>query len=704
MKTRHRILTVLLIALLVVLLPVSLIFGASGSEPPFTGAALTYYNQLKRKGFPTDYAEALTRLHLLHPAWEFEPLAVSRSWKNTVALETKNAKTNLIHNSEGFKAYRHKSNSEIYDSGYYQASAEAVSYFLDPRNFLSEADIFQFYDQCTEGTASRDSLRAVLSGTFMETERLESGRTYAEALLQIGGEIGIDPVFLAVRLRQEQGTGKSPLISGKCGTLLDRYYREQTAMTESGNPVKPPAAGTLTEDLTAFDGYYNLFNIGASGDGVFSIYKKAMTYAKSHGWDTKEKALRGGAEFLKTDYIERGQTTVYLQKFDVCTSDSLRQYMQNVGGAMSEGRSLYRFFAENALTDIGCTFRIPVFSGMPTAASPDPANGTCTQYAAASRYDYTVSLAAPVNRTASRNALFGDVRIPHTESLTISGSLTGGYAAEAYEYAWDADTWLPLSASGDGFSLTIPPESLPAWGDHLLTVRARYAYDKKQVAVHTLCAALNVTIVPPPSVTLTLRSGNAEQVKLRYEGDVYTFPTCTDPDFIGYIGSDGTLYPSGYALTLTHSVTYTAVFLPLSFSDGAALYIGEPYGLKTRLRFELPITGALDLLPAGTSTLTATMFRDSVGTPCNPTRVSDNSGKTSALRFFTPDLSTSAELRDGFSVTLSLTLRYSDGTTRTLTAASSQRTAIQVADAALADETADYPTAVRAFLQHLIDR
>ena len=64
MKTRHRILTVLLTALLVILLPVSLIFGTSGSEPPFTGAALTYHNQLKEKGFPADYAVALTRLHL----------------------------------------------------------------------------------------------------------------------------------------------------------------------------------------------------------------------------------------------------------------------------------------------------------------------------------------------------------------------------------------------------------------------------------------------------------------------------------------------------------------------------------------------------------------------------------------------------------------------------------------------------------------
>ncbi len=705
MKTRHRILTVLLTALMTVLLPASLIFGSCGSEPPFTGAALTYYNELTQKGFPADYAEALTRLHLLYPAWEFEPLPVARSWRDTVALETKDAKTNLIHNSDRFSKYRHKTNATLYDSGFYQASQEAVSYFLDPRNFLTEADIFQFYDQRTSAVTSREALNAVISGTFMENGRLENGQTYASALMRIGEEVGIDPVFLAVRLRQEQGDGKSPLLGGKCGSLLKEYYTKQTATTESGKPIKPPAAGTLDEDLTALDGYYNLFNIGASGDGVFSIYKNALIYAEKQGWDTKEKALRGGAEFLKNDYIKRGQTTVYLQKFDVCTADSLHQYMQNVGGALSEGRSLYRFFAENALTDIGCVFRIPVFSGMPARVSQDPANGACEQYAtAASLYTYTATLTAPLLKTATQDALFGDVRVMHNETLTVSGAVTGNYLATAYEYAWDGGDWNPLPVS-DGFRLTVPSGSLPAWGDHLLTVRAQFAYNKagRQVATHTLCAALNVTVVPPPSVTLTLRSGNAEQIKMRYEGDVYTFPTCADPDFIGYAGSDGTLYPSGYTLTLTHSVTYTAVFLPFSFENGASVFIGNPYGTGTRLRFSSTVpVSALNTLPPEAATLKATLLRDGVGTDYPIARAYNSGDSDETLRFVTPNLSTATELRDSFSVSLTLSLHYSDGTERTLTAASSQRTAVRVAIAALADESAAYSAEVLSFLKKLI--
>ena len=701
MKTRHRILTVLLTVLITVLLPVSLIFSAVGAEPPFTGAALTYYNDLKEKGFPADYAEPLTRLHLLYPAWEFEPLIVNRSWKDTVSLETKDAKTNLIHQSETYKAYRHRSNSTIYDSGFYQASTAAVSYFLDPRNFLTEADIFQFYDQQTAGSRSQESLEAVLSGTFMENTVLDGGQTYAEYLLQVGEEVGIDPVFLAVRLRQEQGDGTSPLLHGKCGTLLNRYYQNQTATTENGKPIKPPAPDSLSEDLTELDGYYNLFNIGASGDGVFAIYRNALTYAKAHGWNTREAAIRGGAEFLKNDYIRRGQSTVYLQKFDVCTSGSLHQYMQNVGGALSEGRTLYRFFAGNSLTDIGCVFRIPVFSGMPASVSADPAGGTCTLYAtSASRYRYTLSLSSPVVGSADRDALYGNVQIPHNEMLTVTGTLTHDYGAAAFEYAWDNGTWHPLQ--GSSLSLTLSPEELPEWGDHFLTIRAVHTYDKNRLAVHTLCAAFQVTVVPPPSVTLTLRSGNAEQIKLRYEGDVYTFPVCEDPEFAGYAGSDGTLYPSGYALTLTHSVTYTAVFLPLSVSAGAALYIGDTNASVTHLRFAgTAPASALATLPTDAVTLGATLTRNGKGGTCAVTQ-SKSSGDIVRLYAQTPALSGS-DLNDDFSVRFSVCLHYSDGTERTLTSPESQRrTATAVSAAALADQSVSYPEEVRRFLQKLL--
>ena len=127
MKRKKQLLAVLLTCLTVALLAATLAVRIAGTEPPFTGAALTYYDSLREKGFPDDYAERLTRVHLLYPEWEFEVLPVSRSWKDTLALETAKPNLNLISGRSDFSAYRHESNQTTYDSGYYQASAAAVA-------------------------------------------------------------------------------------------------------------------------------------------------------------------------------------------------------------------------------------------------------------------------------------------------------------------------------------------------------------------------------------------------------------------------------------------------------------------------------------------------------------------------------------------------------------------------------------------------
>lgn len=710
MKKKRIVVAVLLGAVLSGLLAAVLVVSTAATEPPFRGEALTYYHQLQDKGFPRDYAEQLTRIHLLYPAWEFEPLQIStRTWKEALALETATPTVNLIHKSESYAAYRHASNQQTYDSGvYYQASASAVAYFMDPRNFLNEADLFQFYDQRAVGNWTEAALDAVLSGTFMDGAVLENGLTYAEYLLELGEELDIDPVFLAVKLRQEQGAGASPLLSGKCGTLLAGYYENQTLTTSDGKPIKPPSPGTLqTAELTALDGYYNLFNVKASGDGVFSIYYGAMQYAKSHGWDTKWKALRGGAEFLRKDYIEQGQSTIYLQKFDVnSATGSLHQYMQNVAGALSEGRLLYGFFAENGLTDLACSFQIPVFTSMPTKPASDPAGGSCTALASAdTRFAYTVELTEPVAQKEQTDAVFASLQLPHNGSLSLSGAVTHDYAIEALEYAWDGGAWITC-ASGGGLSVSF--DSLPEWGEHLLVVRARLPYSKTSLATHSLCAVLHVTVVPPPEVTLTLRSGSAETIKHRYAGDRYTFPACTDAGFAGYVGSDGTFYPSGYTLTLTSSVTYTAVFLNLHTLPGASLYVGGQAKSATHLRFEAEVNAqALALLPDNSITFQARLFRNSTEeTVCTvvPEPYTNGSGNTlMRVTLRTDDLTSRADLQADFSASFSATLQYSNGETRTLLASgSTRRTALGVASAALADVSTSYPEQVRSYLQELL--
>ena len=145
----------LVLALVCTLLAVCLVGGVilvvSGNTRYFEGEAEEYYQSLLSQGFPEEYARPLTELHLLHPEWSFTPLLITEGnslyrWDYVIDQETKDAETNLISGNDDYRAYRHATNKETYDSGYYQASVAAVKYFMDPRNFLNETDIFQFYD------------------------------------------------------------------------------------------------------------------------------------------------------------------------------------------------------------------------------------------------------------------------------------------------------------------------------------------------------------------------------------------------------------------------------------------------------------------------------------------------------------------------------------------------------------------------------
>ena len=120
---------------------------------------------------------------------------------------------------------------------------------------------------------------------------------------------------------------------------------------------------------------YNLFNINVSGNTAAGILAGAR-YADEPGWFTQEASIRGGAEFLKTKYISKGQTTLYYQKYNVVNHEELfgHQYMQNIRAANDEGNMIYKAYYENGVLQSHFEFVIPVYENMPSSASPRPNN------------------------------------------------------------------------------------------------------------------------------------------------------------------------------------------------------------------------------------------------------------------------------------------------------------------------------------------
>ncbi len=714
-------LSVLLLVVLLSTLILQMMLSPSGNDCFFSGEAALYYQSLLDAGFPKDYATALTELHLLHPTWRFEPLCITDqdtryTWQYVLDRETETEDLNLISKSDTYSAYWHETNRNQPETGYYQPSRAAVAYFMDPRNFLNESDIFQFFDLSRGTDASAETVEAVLRGTFMENARLENGMTYAAYFCEIGRSLGINPVFLAVKVRQEQGvSGTSPVISGSCGSKLNEFYVHQTQYTDSGKAVLPPSSGYTSNDLLALNGLYNYYNIKASGKGVFEIYHNAMTYARngtpalsdewggSPAWNTRWKALKGGAYFLKTNYVDAYQPTIYLQKFNVDArsgSNFWKQYMASIPGAMSEGKILYQSFASTGILDSACTFLIPVYDGMPSKIAADPAAGTCSATAVASaRYSYSGEMTAPDRKSASNGAIYLNYETYPTASVKLEAVFTHSYGIEALEFRWDEDEWKTVS---DGKMLdTTIPANFSENTSHILVIRGRAAYGSDNTRKHNayvLCAVIYVRISPPPSVTVTYEVANTTTSETHLAGDRLTLPVSDSPDFAGWLGSDGSFLPSGGNLMLENDLTLRAVFLDWRPVTGAALSLSS----QPHLRFSTLMSGASYEALCSGNRLQITATWGTEHTVSNPITLTSALTQPNGLVRLDLDTATLSpdHLDTAYSANFTLHFSYSDGTTQTKTqAAPIARSAKEVAIAALADPNGHYTADEIALLE-----
>lgn len=280
--------------------------------------------------FPTSYRGALNKLKAAHPNWIFVPMKVNRNFADCVSEQM--GDYSWIYYNQPAEYRGNKINSS-----WYYASRAGIEYYMDPRNFLTEANIFQF-EQNTYNPSyhTQEALQAFLNNTFMKgvVPDDSQGRTYAKVIFDSGKSRGLSPFNLAARVIQEQGVnGASAMISGK---------------------------------YPGFEGYYNHYNISASGTTNEAVFRSGLTYAKNKGWNTRVKSLEGGAAFIGNGYILQGQDTLYLQKFDIeHGSSSLHQYMQNIMAPYTEGRSMKSMYSTAGSLNSAFVFKIPVFNKMP---------------------------------------------------------------------------------------------------------------------------------------------------------------------------------------------------------------------------------------------------------------------------------------------------------------------------------------------------
>ena len=287
------------------------------------------------------YKERIDALLEEHPNWTFTLFYTKLDWEEVIANEghkdNTEYPTNLIPDSsdypEDWKCEIDR--DRTFDNGTWLcASDKAIKYQMDPRNILNDDNIFQFAElKYVEGAQTAEGINEITEGSFLE------GDSITEALLQAGKNANLDPYFIASRLIQEQGRN---------GTVLSR--------------------GCEYNDTVV----YNPFNINAKENSQDEIIQNAAQYAYEQGWDSLEKALIGGVEFLKEGYINVGQNTLYLQKFDVVNQDDslyTHQYMQNLLAPQSEANNMKEIYEASDTVDSALNFIVPLYENMPEELS-----------------------------------------------------------------------------------------------------------------------------------------------------------------------------------------------------------------------------------------------------------------------------------------------------------------------------------------------
>ncbi len=322
------------------------------------------------ENFPSNYQAYLKELAKKHPNWKFTALYTNLDWNYAIDQENVFGKNLVPKNySDSWKNTTPGQYNVEVDSGWVDSSRQAVEYCMDPRNFLNEVRIFQFeglsYDVTTNNL---DGIEKILYGTeFYSTKvsYLDSygniynmNEKYSDLILRAGQTSLVSPYHLASRIKQEVGP----------------------FLTHS----------SISGTVDGFKGLYNFYNIGAtSSSEPMGAIKNGLQYAKDGKgasqqtkdkylipWNTKERAITGGAIFIGSSYINVGQNTIYLQKFDVNDDrgDGLfwHQYMTNVLAPYSESKSIYNGYKNSGILDTAMTFIIPVYNNMPTIPTQSP--------------------------------------------------------------------------------------------------------------------------------------------------------------------------------------------------------------------------------------------------------------------------------------------------------------------------------------------
>lgn len=288
------------------------------------------------------YISLVEALASSHPNWTFKLYETGLTWEATINSEYQNHSDsikNVVPSNYSDEWICSICGREEQDTGEWCcASRQAIEHVMDPRNSLNDANLFQYLQLSNDKSITKDQVAQMASKiSYLNNQSI------IDAIYEVSNDpdYNINPFYIIGKILQEQGSGASALCSGQ-------GYKGQ------------------------YVGYYNLFNVGASGKGEEAVILNGLAYAKSQGWDTPKKSIMGGIGLIRS-YIRRGQDTLYYQKFNVvCSPYYSNQYAQNLFDAQSIGSILKGYYKDAGLLESSFTFVIPLYIDMPSSPCKSP--------------------------------------------------------------------------------------------------------------------------------------------------------------------------------------------------------------------------------------------------------------------------------------------------------------------------------------------
>ncbi len=305
-----------------------------------------YAEVLKSKGFPDSYIPFLNYLHTQYPSWDF--IAKQTNHNFSVAVSSEEGKCYMQTTNDNYRT----SNKPAEASSWFHVNDAVIAFYMDPRNWLTKNRIFMFekLDYSNELESNYPTLVKAIFGSG----KLADDK-YTIPMVNAGRTNKISPLAIASRIRLEVSANGSSSTSG----------------------------GEFTFKGTTYSGYYNFFNIGAYEDTIDGVkvnsVLRGLLYAakviKRDGepWNDIEVAITEGSRFLANGYINKGQGTIYYQKFNVSPdayyTNFTHQYMTNIQAPATEGGSSYSSYKDAGLLNETFVFEIPIYNNMPDYTS-----------------------------------------------------------------------------------------------------------------------------------------------------------------------------------------------------------------------------------------------------------------------------------------------------------------------------------------------